>query len=92
VPVPDGPDTSWAGELHTEATSLSRQWNGQPVGSRVEAERLSRRVVYGDQGETALTGKQAAAEIEDVLERNSDLRSLGGGSCGSPPGGTSTPR
>jgi hypothetical protein len=80
VPLPGDPDTSWVSDLHREAAELSRAYNQRPVaGSRAEAERLVLRQLHGAEAdEVPLTEKQAAGEIEDVLERNSDLRSLGG--------------
>jgi hypothetical protein len=80
IPV-GGPDGSWAdGDLHDECAALSRAYRGRPAaGSRAEAERLSRRVVYGEADELPLSASEAAGEIADVLERNSDLPSLRGG-------------
>jgi hypothetical protein len=79
VPVPGPASTDWADDLHAECTRLSRAYSGRPVaGSRAEIEQLVNRTVYGDQDEVPLTEREAAAEVADVLERNHDLRSLGG--------------
>jgi hypothetical protein len=80
VPVPGPLDTTWASDLHTECAALSRAYRGRPaLGSGAEVEQIVRRQLYGDADEVPLSASQAAAEIEDVVERNSDLPSLRGG-------------
>jgi hypothetical protein len=80
VPPPAGdPDTSWASNLHREATALSAAYRRPVAGSRAEAERIANRAVYGDTGEVPLTEQQAAGEIDRIIHDNGGLQSLGGG-------------